>query len=163
MKNTYLQKGFTLIELLVVIAIIGVLSSVVLVALSNSRQKGADGKIQSQLVSLRTQLNLYSGAGTAFDPDNAPGGTAPGDVGVCSVQTGTIFDTASNGGGTILGTMTLTNSRCVSAAGLPSLGSAWAVAIPLSTGEAWCVDSLGTSKKYTNATTAIPNATTKCS
>lgn len=161
-KNTF-NKGFTLIELLVVIAIIGILSAVVLGALSSSRSKGADGKIQSQLVSLRTQINLYSGAGTAFDPDNAPGGTAPGDVGVCSTQAGTVFDTANSGGGTILSTMTLTNSRCVSAAGIPNLGSAWAVAIPLSTGEAWCVDSLGTSKKYTNAVTAIPNATTKCS
>lgn len=161
-KNTF-SNGFTLIELLVVIAIIGILSAVVLGGLSTSRSKSADGKIQSQLVSLRTQINLYSGAGTAFDPDGAGVANAPGDVGTCSAQAGTVFDTANGGGGTILNTMTLTNSRCVSAAGLPSLGSAWAVAIPLSTGEAWCVDSLGTSKKYTNAATAIANATTKCS
>ena len=53
------QLGFTLIELLVVIAIIGVLASIILVALNSARNKGNDAKVKSNLASLRTQAAVY--------------------------------------------------------------------------------------------------------
>jgi prepilin-type N-terminal cleavage/methylation domain-containing protein len=56
MKRNSHPAGFTLIELLVVISLIGLLSSVVLVAMKNARTKGNEAAIKTELIQLR---NLY--------------------------------------------------------------------------------------------------------
>jgi len=53
------SRGFTLIELLVVISIIGLLASVVLVAVNNARQKGRDAKRIGDLTQFAKALELY--------------------------------------------------------------------------------------------------------
>ncbi len=154
----YSQGGFTLIELLVVIAIIGILSSVVLASLSTARNKGADARVQSQLQAMRAQAELYSGTGAAQARAVCPS----------SNPVGTIFESANNGLFGLLNGLTLTNSFCVSTAGLPSAGGTWAAAVNTSTG-AWCVDSTGASRNstsggvaYANAAAAIPVGATAC-
>ncbi len=159
-----LTKGFTLIELLVVIAIIGILSSVVLASLSTARNKGGDARVQSQLQAMRAQAELYTGTGSAYAA--AAGTTCP------VAGTNLFFDVAGTNnlsnlfsgiGGAALG-------RCAAVAGLPSNGAAWAVAYPLVSGGAWCVDSTGVSRgtpagsntAYASAAAAIANATVVC-
>lgn len=53
------KKGFTLIELLVVIAIIGLLATIAVVALSNSRSRARDARRLADIKQIQTALQLY--------------------------------------------------------------------------------------------------------
>ncbi len=72
------QKGFTLIELLVVIAIIGLLASVVLLALNSARQKSRDAKRLADVRQLATALELKYNADNGYPVQAATGTTIPG-------------------------------------------------------------------------------------
>lgn len=53
------KKGFTLLELLVVIAIIGILAAIILSYLGQSKNKGGEAGVKSNLTSARSQIALY--------------------------------------------------------------------------------------------------------
>lgn len=60
------SQGFTLIELLVTISIIGLLSSIVLASLSTARNKAYDAKRLSDMVNIRTALEIYRSSNNAY-------------------------------------------------------------------------------------------------
>lgn len=74
------SKGFTLIELLVVIAIIGLLASVILVAVYNARAKSRDAKRVGDMTRMVTAFELYSATFRGYpvaSPAGSPSGMSP--------------------------------------------------------------------------------------
>ncbi|MBI3231963.1 MAG: type II secretion system protein [Candidatus Doudnabacteria bacterium] len=62
------EKGFTLIELLVVIAIIGLLASVVLLALNSARAKSRDAKRLADVRQIASAMELYYNDISTYPP-----------------------------------------------------------------------------------------------
>lgn len=131
------QSGFTLIELLVVIAIIGILSSVVLASVSNSRQKAKDASVKADLSVVMKQAELYLLNNNTY---GIYANACPTTTQATTIMFGdptlykALTQALANAGGTYA-------SRCYSNA------TSWVVAVSLKSGGSWCVDGMGISKK----------------
>ncbi len=132
------NKGFSLIELLMVIAIIGILSTIILNSLSQSRAKAYDSKVKQQLNSFRTAAEMYfqnnSNSYGTYANCNAGGPTAFfRNIQTVNGQPGIYIDSA--------------NLPDNADRACESDGDSYAVKVSLYSGiDYWCVDSKGSSR-----------------
>ena len=159
------SRGFILIELLVVIAIIGLLASIILVALNISRGKGNDAAAEAEMEQIKNQTEIYYNTTginsyglitkvpvTTLSCVNAPTGypgiqtmfhTTLSSGGLWDILAAVGADEPNSSGASGIAT----NVMC--AAELPSSSTAsstsWAVSTTLSSqsGKYFCVDSSG--------------------
>ncbi len=84
------NKGFTLIELLVVIAIIGLLASVVLLALNSARAKARDAKRIADVRQVMSAFELFFNDYNSYPTVGAAGVFSPVVLGPTTLDAGAV-------------------------------------------------------------------------
>lgn len=150
------NRGFTLIELLVVIAIIGVLSSIGLFYMNQGRKKAYDAETIAQLSIARNNAQLF------FETFGDYKGNGPNAVANrCDANNSMFVDTQSG----MINYTTLSNYPPSTSLRCSSNPNAYQMSASLSaSGEYWCVNSQGLSKRIYggNHADAHPNNDTDC-
>lgn len=130
------NEGFSLVELLIVISIVGILSTIVLNSVSDSRSRAYDSKIKQQLNGFRTASEMYFFS-------QMPNGYGPA-TNRCDSEIFNEMDPASGSPGKYIAPGNLPDFvelKCSSSE------TAYAVKATLYSGDKyWCVDSRGASK-----------------
>ncbi len=60
LKNKRVRLGFTLIEILIVVVILGILAAIVIPQFTDASQEASRSNLQSQLQTIRSQIELYN-------------------------------------------------------------------------------------------------------
>ena len=153
------KRGFTLIELLVVVAIIGLLASVIMISLTDARNRGADAAVKTNLHTVANQAELFSS-----DNGNSylPSGGVPITDGTCPTydESGTSMfskDKAMNDA-IVEATKNGKDSFCYNSS------NTWSVAVGLkvTSGTSWCVDNSGAGKIVNSIPSGAINSSGYC-
>jgi len=160
-KNNYLstKKGFTLLELMVVVAIIGILTAIVMIALGDSRNKGGDAAVKSNLNTIRGQAEIFSSNnGNSFLP---AGGSVLSITNPCPVYH-PVGANMIQLDPTIAGAIAEAVKRGANSSACYNSSTQWVVAVGLksSATKSWCVDSGGASRQVSSAPASAINTTT---
>ncbi len=136
-RSTKRMQGFTLIEILIVVVILGILAAIVIPQFTDASMEAARSNLQSQLQTVRSQIELYNvqNPATPFDT-----GTALGTFWDVLVMGNYLMSEPKN-------PLTPSGSDARAVAAAPAFGGAWvwSEAVP---GEPWtlniyAVDELG--------------------
>lgn len=70
-QKRFVKKGFTLVEILIVVVILGILAAIVIPQFTSASESAKGSSLQSQLQTIRSQLELYQVQHNGKYPDAA--------------------------------------------------------------------------------------------
>lgn len=130
------NSGFTLIEMMVVIAIMGILSSMIIINLNNSRLRAVDASIKIEMAGLRRASEIYYESNQSYG-SNANSCNASSSMFKQDVVVSNIIDSIKNIDGV--------NVTCRST-GANFAVSADLVSVDGDFDDNWCIDSSGAAR-----------------